>query len=167
MRGLGVASGITANDAVYALIWPCILKVRVAVRRKGHPEEEKKARAGQAESGLNVVCGGRANYLSELPETYLRNLTFNVQSSLPLAKLIAPETSLGTVPATLRGSAERINSANLQNLYNLLDYLPSYNELIRLKRKRTSMIDGNNMSISSLMSVPMDSVFRRRAGIWQ
>ncbi|RYP44793.1 hypothetical protein DL768_008784 [Monosporascus sp. mg162] len=158
---LGIANGISANDAVCALIWRCFLRVRVAVRqarKPSCPEAAAEAREEHAESGLNMVCDGRANYSSALPQTYLGNITFNVQSSLPLDTLIAPESTLGAVAATLRRNAGRIDSANLLNLYNLLDHLPSYDELIRLKRMRTSTIDGNNMSISSLISVPMDSV---------
>ncbi|KFA61117.1 hypothetical protein S40285_08571 [Stachybotrys chlorohalonatus IBT 40285] len=160
---LGVSSGISANDAVCALIWRCFLRVRVAVRRarKAQTNEEgNEYDHEEAKSGLNMVCDGRANYSSTLPQTYLGNITFNVQSSLQLQKLIAPEPggTLGVVAATLRRNAGRIDSENLQNLYNLLDHLPSYDELIRLKRMRTSSIDGNNMSISSLINVQIDSV---------
>ena len=156
-KELGVASGISANDAVCALIWRCFLRVRVAVRR-AHKGLSADADGELAESGLNMVCDGRANYSSALPQTYLGNITFNVQSSIPLNALISDESTLGTVAAALRRNAGRIDSANLQNLYNLLDHLPSYDELIRLKRMRTSTIDGNNMSISSLINVPADSV---------
>ncbi|KAK3944448.1 hypothetical protein QBC46DRAFT_440729 [Diplogelasinospora grovesii] len=156
-EAIGVASsgmGISANDAVCALIWRCFLRVRVAVRL----EQQQQAKES---SGLNMVCDGRANYSSALPQTYLGNITFNVQSSLPLSTLIAAaeeESALGAVAATLRRNSGRIDSANLLNLYNLLHHLPSYDELIRLKRMRTSTIDGNDMSISSLINVPMDSV---------
>ncbi|KAI0015264.1 hypothetical protein F4780DRAFT_764573 [Xylariomycetidae sp. FL0641] len=156
---MGAANGISANDAVCALFWRNLVRVRVAARKKriSVPLTDELSDP-EAESSLNMVCDGRPNYSPELPQTYLGNLTFNVQSSLPLNTLISTERTLGTVAATLRRNASRIDSANLQNLYNLLEHLPSYDELIQLKRMRTSTIDGNNMSVSSLINVQMDSI---------
>lgn len=161
VKEIGLASGVSANDAVCALIWRCIMRARVAVRKSHSQGSSCPATAGEEEepvSGLNMVCDGRTNYSLALPQTYLGNITFNVQSSLSLATLTSPESTLGVVAATLHRNAGRIDSANLLNLYNLLDDLPSYDELIRLKRMRTSTIDGNNMSISSLVNLSMDSV---------
>ncbi|KAF3769422.1 hypothetical protein M406DRAFT_248498 [Cryphonectria parasitica EP155] len=152
-KDLGVASGISANDAVSALIWQCFMRARVAARR---PRDDDKAE--DKEQRLNMVFDGRANYSSALPQTYLGNLTFNVQSSLPTEALIGRESSLGTVAATIRRNAGWIDSTNLLNLYNLLDHLPSYTELMRLKLMRFATIDGNNMTISSLINVSMDTL---------
>ncbi|KAI0481330.1 hypothetical protein GGR56DRAFT_689023 [Xylariaceae sp. FL0804] len=157
---MGAASGISANDAICALLWRNLLRVRVAVRQgQTSASPGVEAEDPRAESSLNMVSDGRTNYSSELPQTYLGNITFNLKSFLPLAELISADTTLGTVAAIVRRNARRIDSANLLNLYNLLDHLPDYDELGRLKRMRVSSIDGNDLSISSLVNVKMDSVY--------
>ncbi|KUI52979.1 Fumigaclavine B O-acetyltransferase [Cytospora mali] len=154
---LGVTSGVGTNDAVCALIWRCFLRARVATRRArgfSSPEDDSEF----ARTKLNLIYDGRATYSSALPPTYLGNITFNIFSEIPLSKLIAPESSLGAVTVLLRQNAGHGDQVNLLNLYNLLDHHPSYDELIRLKRRRMPTIDSNNMQVSSLMHIPLDAV---------
>jgi trichothecene 3-O-acetyltransferase len=79
-------------------------------------------------------------------------------SKLPLDALTGPSGSVGQVAAVINSNAGRVSWADLLNLYNLLSHTSSYDELIRMKRLRTSTIDGNDMSISSLMNIPMHSL---------
>ncbi|KAF7528203.1 hypothetical protein G7054_g10235 [Neopestalotiopsis clavispora] len=149
-----VLDSISANNAVCALIWRSAMQVRVAARRLACPVGED----AMAESSLNMVYDGRSNYSTALPQPYLGNLTFNVMSKLPLDTLTGPSGSVGQVAAVINSNAGRVSSADLLNLYNLLSHTSSYDELIRMKRLRTSTIDGNDMSISSLMNIPVDSL---------
>ncbi|KAJ8119446.1 hypothetical protein ONZ43_g3602 [Nemania bipapillata] len=77
---------------------------------------------------------------------------------MALNDLVAPDSSLGAVTALLRQNASHGDQANLLNLYNLLDHLQSYDELIRLKRRRMPPIDSNNMQVSSLMHIPLEAI---------
>ncbi|KAI1128806.1 hypothetical protein F5Y10DRAFT_291692 [Nemania abortiva] len=154
---LGVAGGIGANDAVCALIWRCFMRARVATRRArgfSSPEDD----AEDARTKLNLIYDGRATYSSDLPPTYLANITFNIFSEMALSELVGPESSLGAVTTMLRQNASYGDQVNLLNLYNLLDHLQSYDELIRLKRRRMPLIDSNNMQVSSLMHIPLEAI---------
>lgn len=154
---LGDAGSVGTNDAVCALIWRCFIRARVATRRaRGFSSPEDDAESSMTK--LNLIYDGRATYSSALPPTYLGNITFNIFSEIPLSVLIAPGSSLGAVTLLLRQNAGHGDQVSLLNLYNLLDHLPSYDELIRQKRRRMPLIDGNNMQVSSLMHIPLDAV---------
>lgn len=151
------SASVGANYAVCALIWRCFLRARVATRRArgfDSPEDDLDT----ARTRLNLIYDGRATYSSALPPTFLGNITFNVFSELALSDLIDPESSLGKVTAMLRENAGAGDQVNLLNLYNLLDHLPSYDELIRLKRQRMPQIDSNNMQVSSLMHISLEGM---------
>ncbi|KAK0723565.1 hypothetical protein B0T26DRAFT_263935 [Lasiosphaeria miniovina] len=154
---LGDSSSVGTNDAVCALIWRCFIRARVATRRArgfSSPEDDSES----AITKLNLIYDGRATYSSALPPTYLGNITFNIFSEMPLSQLVGPESSLGPITLLLRKNAGHGDQENLLNLYNLLDHMPSYDELIKKKRRRMPMIDGNNMQVSSLMHIPLDAV---------
>lgn len=160
---LGIAAAsVGANYAVCALIWRCFMRARVRTRRArgfinpGSPSFEDD---DDGAARLNLIYDGRATFSPALPPMYLGNLTFNVFSELPLRALIAPEaSSLGRIHALLRANAGLGDQVNLLNLYGLLDHLPSYDELIRLKRRRMPDIDSNNMQVSSLMQISLEAL---------
>ncbi|KAK8115346.1 hypothetical protein PG999_007415 [Apiospora kogelbergensis] len=157
---MGASGAASVNDALCALIWRCLIQARsMASPRKPSETPEEGRNVGRVEeSRLNMVYDGRSHYSSALPDIYLGNLTFNVLSSLPLERLAGADSTVGSVAALLRHNAGRADSAKLLNLFCLLDNLSDYDELIRLKRKRTSSVEGNNLSISSMVNVQMDSV---------
>ncbi|PSR79891.1 hypothetical protein BD289DRAFT_374939 [Coniella lustricola] len=151
------SASVGTNDAVCALIWRCFIRARVATRRaRGHSAPEDDAE--DARTKLNLIYDGRATYSSALPPTYLGNITFNIFSEMALSALIAPESSLAQVAELLRQNAGHGDQKSLLNLYHMLDNLASYDELIRLKRRRMPSIDSNNMQVSSLMHIPLDAV---------
>lgn len=154
-----IASSAGANYAVCGLIWRCFMRARIATRRArgfSSPEDDSEL----ARTKLNLIYDGRATFSSALPPTYLGNITFNVFSELPLSELMATESesSLGNIMTLLRQNASHGDQVNLLNLFNLLDHFPSYDELIRLKRRRMPLIDGNNMQVSSLMHITLDDI---------
>ncbi|KKK20300.1 hypothetical protein ARAM_002424 [Aspergillus rambellii] len=151
---LGASSGVSGNDAICALIWRCFLRARSTVRMAASSNADVDAEL----AGLNMVCDGRPSFSSSIPPTYLGNITFNVQSRFPLSSLTSTDTSIAKVAATIRTAAGSIDSAHLLDLYTLLRNLSDFDHLARWKRMRTSSIEGNNMSISSMIMFPISSV---------
>lgn len=165
----GAPESVSANDALCALIWRCLIQAR-CLARPPQPADRVEAQGGgerAEESCLNMVYDGRSSYSSTLPETYLGNLTFNVISGLPQGALVgSDDATVGSVAALLRRNAGRIDSANLRSLFGLLDGLPDYDELTRLKRRRTSTVGDHDLSISSLVHVRMDGVCFGRGAVF-
>ena len=156
-KELGNASGVSGNDAICALIWRCFLRARLTARKAKRPVDP--VADADVQAGLNMVCDGRPNFSASLPPTYLGNITFNVQSRLSLPRLTSLlDASIATAAATIRATAGRVASENLLDLYTLLDSLPDFDDLARWKRNRTSSVDGNHMSISSMIMFPIADV---------
>lgn len=156
-KELGVASGVSGNDAICALVWRCFMRARLTARKNAgsiSPDD-----ADDAPAGLNMVCDGRPDFSSGISPSYLGNITFNIGSRLPLQKLTSlDEGSIATAAAMIRKGAGSIESENLLDLYTLLKNLPDFDHLSRWKRNRTASLDGNNMSISSMIMFPLASV---------
>jgi hypothetical protein len=149
-KELGVSSGVSGNDAICALIWRCFMRARLAVRTAISNANDN--------AGLNMVCDGRPSFSTRMPATYLGNITFNVQSRFPLSALTSTETHIAKIAATIRQGAGSIDSKNLLDLYTLLRNLSDFDDLARWKRNRVSSINGNNMSISSMIMFPISNV---------
>jgi trichothecene 3-O-acetyltransferase len=151
----GVASGISGNDALCALIWRCLLRARSTARKANNNDVEDD---GDDVAQLAMVGDARPNFASGLPPTFLGNITYLARSSLSLSTLTSSDTSIASVAATLRSSVESVDSAKLLEIYTLLRSMPDFDRFGKWKRARAPSLDGNDMEISSMILFPMASI---------
>jgi hypothetical protein len=149
---VGAESRVTVNDAIAALLWRCLMRARAAAMRA------QGVSIADARGVLLQINDGRGNYSPAMPQTYIGNLAYHAISTLPLEKLVDPKTPLGTVAALLRRNWEAVSSADLLNMFSLVDALSSYDELGRA-HPAMGAADGTLLQfISSLIGVSMDSM---------
>lgn len=152
---------VSGNDVVLALIWRSLMKVRTAAMQhtKVKTEHEHEAQAGQGTTlvEIQVPVDGRPDFSQSmlLPARYLGNLNFHHRPTLPLAALVAPDTSIASVAQTIRTSARNIHHATMLDAYSLLRAVPDYG---RTQPLRFLSLEGT-LLISSMLMVPDDVCF--------
>lgn len=140
---------ISGIDAVCALIWRCLLKVRVTAAKNLDNSVGENGNA-DAEVRLDLLVDGRNDFSPSLPDPYLGNLTVVNQCFMPCSVLTSQDVSLGTVARTIRGYAKSINPSTLLDAYTLARDLPDFRKLVL----RNSAIDGSSMVLSPLLMLP-------------
>ncbi|KAI8630634.1 hypothetical protein F5Y19DRAFT_52235 [Xylariaceae sp. FL1651] len=142
-------SEISGIDAICALMWRFLLKVRVkAAQNLDHSIGENGN--SDAVVRLDLYVNGRNDFSPSLPNPYLGNLTVVNQCFMPLSALTSSHVSLGTVARTIRGCAKSINPSSLLDAYTLARGLPDFEKLVL----RNSGIDGSSMALSPLLMMP-------------
>lgn len=146
--------GITATDALVALIWRSNLKARQAIALQA-----TTATGGISDpeswAGLGVMVDGRAYFKSEwLPPNYLGNLTCVNLVALPLKLLASPELSLGAIAGNIREGANLITTESMMDAYTLSRSVPDYNGLAYAD----APLDGTGLLVSPLLGLPTNSI---------
>jgi hypothetical protein len=154
----GIASGISGNDALCALIWRCLLRARMAARKANSKDGEQLPDDEIAH--LAMVGDARPNFASGLPPTFLGNITYLARSNLPLLTLTSHDSSssIGSVATTIRSNVESVDSTKLLDIYTLLRSMPDFDRFGKWKRARAPSIYGLDMEISSMILFPMASI---------
>jgi trichothecene 3-O-acetyltransferase len=144
--GVDATSRVSGNDAVCALIWRSFMRARLMA---AGPSINGEAR-------LHMFYDGRPNFSSGLPPTWLGNFTYDVQSSLELSSLA--DSSIAGVAATIRNGVASVDSANLLDMYTLLQNLDDFDDMERWMAVKRPSVDKNNMRITSMIMSPLASV---------
>lgn len=149
------AADVSVNDVICALVWRGLIKARIAARG-GESERlvngERAAYVPNMEARLDLPFDARPYFSQALPLNYLGNFTMINQALLPLSKLVAPSTSIGSVAGTIRQVAAEVTPASLMDAYTLVKTIQ---EGLKLENLR---VDGNGLMITSLLAFPMTEV---------
>jgi trichothecene 3-O-acetyltransferase len=127
-KELGDASRISGNDAICALIWRSFMRDRLTARKAvgASINGNRKLADVDPEARLHTFCDGRPNFSSDLPQTYLGNASYDVQSCLPLSSLTSPNSSTAKVAAIIRSDTASVDSAKLLDMYALLKNMADF-----------------------------------------
>lgn len=109
---------------------------------------------------MDVLSDGRAGFSISLPQMYMGNHTYHLQSSRTLISLVSPCTSTPSVAGTICDNmSSRVNSAKLQDMYTLVKYMPSYEALQRRKwQPQMKSLLGSRMMIKTACSGTTESL---------
>lgn len=141
--------GISGIDAICALMWRFLLKVRVTAAKSLDDSVEENGNS-DAVARLDLLVNGRNDFSPSLPNPYLGNLTVVNQCFMPRSVLTSSDVSLGTVARTIRRYAKSVNPSSLLDAYTLARDLPDFGKLVL----RNSAIDGSSMVLSPLLMMP-------------
>ncbi|KAK4108600.1 hypothetical protein N656DRAFT_771749 [Canariomyces notabilis] len=119
---------ITANDALMALLWRCIMRAR---EQAASPHERATDYAPSATSLLDTTLDGRALFSADLPWSYMGTMVFIATTSLPVHTLVSPSTTLAQVATAIRKSVDAITRETLQKAFGLALALEDYGETLR------------------------------------
>lgn len=139
------AATVSANDALLALFWRCLMKARVNAKCAVPPSENEEAL-------LQSPVDGRAVFSSSVPRLYLGNVVLINQIYMTVAALVRPTTTLHDVATCVRESALKINHDSVHDAYSLAREVQDYTAL---KHAFTSL-EGFAMMITSLVALPFE-----------
>ncbi|KAL8898397.1 MAG: hypothetical protein Q9207_006720 [Kuettlingeria erythrocarpa] len=94
--GAQAGNRISTNDAIIALLWRCILKVRVAGGRRMFLDDNQSMHM--------VAMDARQQLSPPVPPSYPGNVVMYSMARMPIDLITAPETTLATVAGALRKS---------------------------------------------------------------
>lgn len=119
-------SKVTANDALMALLWRCIIRSRAeAAGPSSH------AYAADSISLLDTTLDGRALIGDPLPWSYMGTVVFIATTSMPVGDLTGDATSLPTIARTIRESLTSIDREKALQAFGLASDLPDYEGSLR------------------------------------
>ncbi|KAK3343533.1 hypothetical protein B0T25DRAFT_301441 [Lasiosphaeria hispida] len=106
----------TANDALMALLWRCVMRARLAA----DPASPAYAAPG-ALAELDTTLDGRALFSDALPWAYMGTLIFIATTRMAVASVVAPShrIPLSTIAAEVRRSVKSITRERLHEAYGL------------------------------------------------
>ncbi|KAF3760412.1 hypothetical protein M406DRAFT_53048, partial [Cryphonectria parasitica EP155] len=144
----GVKLGGTANDALMALLWRCVMRAR----RAAAPESPSYGASEVAE--LDTTLNGRAFFGEELPWQYMGTLVYIVTTRMTVAELTDPATPLSAVVSAVRNSVARVTRERALSVYGLAaTRLEGYTA--ETLRWPFATFEGAEACFSSLVSLPV------------
>ncbi|OTB04037.1 hypothetical protein M426DRAFT_321123 [Hypoxylon sp. CI-4A] len=139
----------TANDALMALLWRCVMRAR-----KTAAPEKPCYSAPDAIAELDTTLNGRVLFDDALPWQYMGTLVYIVTTRLPVAELIAPETTLASVVNAVRRAVAGITREKALGVYGLAaTKLPGYTA--ETLRWPFATFEGAEACFSSWLSLPI------------
>ncbi|KAL9123057.1 MAG: hypothetical protein Q9187_000384 [Circinaria calcarea] len=135
--------GISANDALMALLWKCIMSARFPPGQSIGTNEETAI--------LDTTIDGRAQFSTELPPSYLGNVILIGTTFLPLSSLTSPATELSQIARAIRTSLDTITTSRVHSAYALASCIPDYNQLTF----PFATFDGAELCATSLLNLPL------------
>ncbi|OBT82876.1 hypothetical protein VE02_08555 [Pseudogymnoascus sp. 03VT05] len=159
---------LSASDVVCAFIWRSVMKAWVAAhvhntKNNGteHGEETGNDEPNLAEIFMPFDARPLFGPLG-MPSSYLGNVNFEHRPSMPLAALVAEDTSIVSLARTIRASASRAQDRGaLLDAYVLLQAEPDYSPL----QLQSTCVAPPSVAILDSLSFPFsdtsfeDSVF--------
>lgn len=133
---------LSANDALMALLWRCIMKARFPVQ---------DAESGELDALLDTTVDGRAQFSDKLPPSYLGNIILINTSSLPLSTLTAPSTTLSMITSEIRKSLNQITKSRVHAAFAIASCIPDYTQL----SFPFATFEGAEVCITSLLNIPL------------
>ncbi|KAJ3580033.1 hypothetical protein NPX13_g532 [Xylaria arbuscula] len=116
----------TANDALMAKLWRCIMKARSAAAGPSSADY-----LPDKTSLLDLTLDGRARFSPSLPTSYLGTLVFITTTKMTMGKLTGPDTSLAEIATAVRLSVDSVTSERMQEAFGLARVLPDYGDSLR------------------------------------
>ncbi|KAI3316784.1 transferase family-domain-containing protein [Xylariaceae sp. AK1471] len=116
----------TANDALMAKLWRCIIRARSMAAGSSCIDYSP-----DAASLLDLTLDGRARFSDSLPSSYMGTLVFITTTAMPVGKLTSDDTSLPEIATAIRMSVEGITSKRMHSAFGLARSLPDYGESLR------------------------------------
>ncbi|KAI0532409.1 hypothetical protein GGR58DRAFT_490384 [Xylaria digitata] len=136
----------TANDALMALLWRCIMRARAAA----DPANPAYAAPG-ALAELDTTLDGRLLFGGQLPWAYMGTLIFIATTRMTVTSLISPATSLATVAHTVRSAVDTITRERLHASYGLAAAMPDFSEA----RYPFATFEGAEACFTSFLGLPL------------
>ncbi|KAI3322253.1 hypothetical protein HD806DRAFT_143878 [Xylariaceae sp. AK1471] len=144
----------TANDALMALLWRCIMRARQAAA----PSSPAYS-CPEAVAELDTTLDGRGVLSGKIPSQYMGTLVYIVTNKLPFAELVSPSTPLSSIVRTFRRTVASVTSELLLAAYGLAaTRLPGYTA--ETLKWPFATFDGAESCFSSWLTLPiMDMAF--------
>ena len=136
-------SGVTANDALMALLWRGITKARFPAEDPIHMRNET--------ASLDTTVDGRAKFSSACPQDYFGNLVLMNTTYMSLASLTSPSTSLSFIAAEIRKTLDTISTAQENAAFTLAASIPDCNHLTF----PFATFEGTELCITSTVNMPL------------
>ena len=134
--------GISANDALMALLWRAIMSARFPNAVTDKSTEE---------AILDATIDGRAHFSPRLPSSYLGNVILINTTSLPLSTLIASSTKLSDVALAVRRSVDTITAPKLDSAFLIASSIQDYTTLTF----PFATFEGFELCVTSLLNLPL------------
>ncbi|KAI1421885.1 transferase family-domain-containing protein [Xylaria sp. FL1777] len=116
----------TANDALMAKLWRCIMKARSTAAGPSCVDY-----LPDTTSLLDLTLDGRARFSQSLPTSYMGTLVFITTTRMSMGKLTSDETSLVEIATAIRLSVDAVTSERMQEAFGLARALPDYGDSLR------------------------------------
>ncbi|KAI1361472.1 hypothetical protein F5Y08DRAFT_18028 [Xylaria arbuscula] len=145
---------ISANDALSALVWRCMLRAKYKAVLEGSRSSAKQD-ARSAKARLFMTLDARPDISQAMPMVYLANCFVINICVKPVAALSSAETSVGEVARDIRGVLNKTTRAVLLDGYTVAREAPDL-DAIRLNRGHTP--GSFDMVLSSLLMFPVQDV---------
>ncbi|KAK4508765.1 hypothetical protein PRZ48_002504 [Zasmidium cellare] len=139
------ASALSANDALLALLWRCLMRARVNAR---HAVTHKKDQLAL----LQCPMDGRGVYSSSQTTNYIGNFVVLNETSFSLQDLVNPETPLQDVALRVRQSAACITRDTVHQAYVLAREIKDFTAIDHA----FTTLEGFALMISSLAAFPAE-----------
>lgn len=116
---------ISTNDAVCALLWRHLSRVRARLASISQPEPHFL----QTPLNLVVAVEARRRMVPALPKDYLGNAAFYCPVTSDLTTVTSPATPFATIAKLVRQAVTRFDSAKMRGVIGLIDSLPKPSDL--------------------------------------
>lgn len=141
--------GATANDALIALLWRCIMRSR----RAAAPDAPCFSSPG-ATSEMDMPLNGRALLSDVLPWKYMGTVLFYAMASMPVDDLVSTSTPLGDVVGVVRRSVDAVTRERAMEAYGLaatkvVDFCTA------ALRRPMPTFEGAEFGVTSSLSLPI------------
>lgn len=133
---------LSANDALTALLWRCIMKARV---RQEDPD------LANLTAVLDTTVDGRAQFSEKLPPSYLGNIILINTARLAASQLTAPSTPLSQIARDVRKSLNQITRSRVHSAFAIASCIPDYTRLTF----PFATFEGAEVCITSLLNIPL------------
>ncbi|RMZ73130.1 transferase family [Pyrenophora seminiperda CCB06] len=137
------------SDIVQALIWRSALRARYTVAKANG-----RSFAPDERCIMETPTDGRPYFSPLLPSTYMGSMLLFNRTSLSIADLCDPSTSILQVAQILRASSARMTPSLIHDAFSLLQSLPDYKEYAMASMG----LDHMHLMLSNLMMFQLEEV---------
>ncbi|KAL8947399.1 MAG: hypothetical protein Q9222_006315, partial [Ikaeria aurantiellina] len=139
---------LSISDAINALFWRGLMRARF------HAAQARSLILDPIsvfESPVDV----RDVFGKDFPRNYMGNCWLLNSARMPLAKLIAPATSLGRVAQALRKGAANVDTESVYAAYALLRSVPDFSHI---QGRFVERLDSADILLSNIMHLPLTEI---------
>lgn len=136
-------AGVTANDALMALLWRSITKARFPQGDAIYAHDETAI--------LDTTFDGRAKFSAACPQDYLGNVVLMNTTYLSLGSLTSPTTALSSIASEIRSSLNTITTTQIHAAMTLAASIPDCGNLTF----PFATFAGTELCITSTVNMPL------------